>query len=88
MVGMCIDGLDVMQRAGFCAEGRGKFSLHMSENQKIMNRHFYAQSRPIFIFMPTLRNYCACKKSLISPFMNDTTMAIKLVFVMHTFCDF
>jgi hypothetical protein len=29
MVGMGIDGLDVMQRAGFCAEGRGKFSLQI-----------------------------------------------------------
>jgi hypothetical protein len=30
MVGMGIDGLDVKQRAGFCAERRGKFSLRRS----------------------------------------------------------
>jgi hypothetical protein len=29
MVGMGIDGLDVKQRAGFCTEGRGKFSLQI-----------------------------------------------------------
>jgi hypothetical protein len=29
MVGMCIDGLDVMQRAGFRAERRRKFSLQI-----------------------------------------------------------